>query len=95
MRQIYKRRRKKGNKIEKIYVNDKNISFCQACYACRENGICCIKDDMKDILDKMVNADVIVMATPVYFYTMDGQIKTLIDRILPRYTEIKTKNFIL
>ena len=48
---------------------------------------------MADILDKMVKADVIVFATPVYFYTMDGQLKTLIDRTVPRYTEISGKEF--
>ena len=41
----------------------------------------------------MVQADVIVMATPVYFYTMDAQMKTLIDRTVPRYTEITNKDF--
>ena len=48
---------------------------------------------MSAILDKMVNADVIVLATPVYFYTMNGQLKTLIDRTLPRYAEIRDKDF--
>ena len=46
---------------------------------------------MAEILEKMVSADVIVMATPVYFYTMNGQMKTLIDRTCPRYTEISNK----
>ncbi|MGN1318556.1 MAG: flavodoxin family protein [Lachnospirales bacterium] len=82
-----------GNKVEKVYVNDMNIGCCQACYSCRGTGECFIKDDMADILDKMIKADVIVMATPVYFYTMDGQMKTLIDRTLPRYTEIANKEF--
>ena len=48
---------------------------------------------MAEILDKMVDADVIVLATPVYFYTMDAQMKTLIDRTVPRYTEIQNKDF--
>jgi multimeric flavodoxin WrbA len=48
---------------------------------------------MEEILNKMVKADVIVMATPVYFYTMDAQMKTLIDRTVPRYTEIADKDF--
>ena len=46
---------------------------------------------MAGILEKMVEADVLVLATPVYFYSMDGQLKTLIDRTLPRYTEIREK----
>lgn len=60
---------------------------------CNRTHQCIQKDDMKDILDKMVEADVIVMATPVYFYTMDGQMKTLIDRTVPRYEEIAGKDF--
>lgn len=86
---------KSGNSIEKIYLKDHKIGFCQACYACKKTGKCVQKDDMEEILDKMVKADVIVMATPVYFYTMDAQMKVLIDRTLPRYTEIEDKDFYL
>ena len=48
---------------------------------------------MAEVLDKMVAADVIVMATPVYFYTMCAQMKTLIDRTCARYTSITNKEF--
>lgn len=48
---------------------------------------------MAQILDKMVSADVIVLSTPVYFYSVCGQIKTFIDRTVPRYTEIADKDF--
>jgi multimeric flavodoxin WrbA len=48
---------------------------------------------MAEILEKMIAADVIAMATPVYFYTMCGQMKTLIDRTCSRYTEIRNKEF--
>lgn len=48
---------------------------------------------MAEIQGKMIAADVIVMATPVYFYTMDAQMKTLIDRCVARYTEISNKAF--
>lgn len=48
------------------------------------------QDDVTRILEKMVAADVIVLATPVYYYSMNGQMKTLIDRALPRYyTDVK------
>lgn len=83
-----------GNKVEKIVVRDKKINFCVACEACqRNNGQCAIHDDMSEILDKMVESDVIVMATPVYYYSMDGQLKTLIDRTLAKNKEIKNKDF--
>ena len=83
-----------GNYTEKINLNDKNIHYCSGCGACidRKSG-CSQKDDMADILEKMIAADVIVLATPVYFYTMCGQMKTLIDRTCARYTEIRDKEF--
>ncbi len=84
-----------GNTAEKIYVQDWKIAPCRACYACRGTGSCVQKDDMAQLLEKMIDADVIVLATPVYFYSMDGQMKTMIDRTLPRYMEIKNKEFFL
>ena len=81
-----------GNKTEKIFLGDKKINYCVGCEVCQQTSKCFQKDDMAVILDKMVNADVIVMATPVYFYTMDAQMKTLIDRTVPRYTEISNKD---
>ena len=80
-----------GHQVEKIRVREKKIAPCLACYGCRGTGICVQKDDMAEILEKLVEADVLVLATPVYFYSMDGQLKTLIDRTLPRYTEIRNK----
>lgn len=82
-----------GHEVEKIFINDKNINFCRGCGVCNTTHKCIQKDDMAEILDKMVSADVIVMATPIYFYTMNGQMKTLIDRTVPRYTEISNKDF--
>lgn len=82
-----------GNSVEKIRIADKKIGFCTGCYGCESSGKCVQKDDMEAILDKMIDADVIVMATPVYFYTMDAQMKALIDRTVPRYTEITDKDF--
>lgn len=83
-----------GNRVEKIYLNDCKINFCRGCGVCNTTHKCVQHDDMAEILDKMVKADVIVMATPVYFYSMNGQMKTLIDRTVPRYEEIRNKIFI-
>ena len=82
-----------GNKVEKIFLASKSIGYCRGCGACNSRHKCVQKDDMAEILDKMVVADVIVLATPVYFYSMDGQMKTFIDRTVPRYTEISHKDF--
>ena len=86
--------RESGHRAEKVFLRDKNIGYCIGCEACHQNnGVCVQKDDMAEILGKMIAADVIVMATPVYFYTMDAQMKTLIDRCVARYTEISNKAF--
>lgn len=83
-----------GNLTEKISLRDKNLHPCNACETCLENGgICAQEDDMAEILEKMIAADVIVMATPVYFYSMSAQIKMLIDRTYTRYMEIRNKDF--
>ena len=80
-----------GHKVEKIRVQAKKIASCLACYGCRNTGVCGQKDGMAEILDQIVQADVRVLATRVKFYSTDGQLKTLIDRTLPRYTEIQDK----
>jgi multimeric flavodoxin WrbA len=83
-----------GNPTEKIFLRDKNINYCTGCGTCYKMGKSCPqKDDMAEVLEKMIEADAIVMATPVYFYTMNGQMKTLIDRTCARYTEINDKDF--
>lgn len=81
-----------GNDVEKIFLRNKNINFCTGCYYCKNDGNCVQKDDMAEILAKMMHSDVILMATPVYFYTMDGQMKTFIDRTLPLYMKMKNKD---
>lgn len=83
--------RESGHETEKIFLKDKHIQYCTGCGVCNTTSQCVQKDDMAEIIDKMVAADVLVFATPVYFYTMDAQMKTLIDRTVPRYTEMKNK----
>ena len=82
-----------GNQAEKIFLASRKIGYCIGCGVCNTTHKCVQKDEMAEILDKMVDADVIVLATPVYFYTMDAQMKTLIDRTCARYLEIKDKEF--
>lgn len=83
-----------GNEVEKIFLKDKQINYCTGCSVCSMYGKPCPqKDDAAEVVEKMIAADVIVMATPVYFYTMCAQMKTLIDRCCARYLEIKDKEF--
>ncbi len=69
-----------GNSVEFISLKDKDIKFCKGCLACQKLGKCVINDDANEITDKMKISDVIVWATPIYYYEMSGQMKTLIDR---------------
>ena len=82
-----------GHEVEKIFLKDKTIHYCTGCGVCNEGKPCPQKDDAPEIVRKMVAADVIVLATPVYFYTMSAQMKTLIDRCCARYTEMTDKEF--
>lgn len=85
--------REAGHNVEKIRVAEKNVGYCRGCYACKEIGRCIIKDDMADILQKMIDADVLVLASPVYFYSIDAQLKAVIDRTVARWLEVKDKEF--
>lgn len=77
-----------GHKVELISLYDKQIGFCKACYACFRTGSCVQKDDMDEILKKMQAADVLVVATPTYFLTMNGMLKNAIDRFLPKWQDL-------
>ena len=81
-----------GNQVEKISLAGKKIGFCTACYAC-EKGRCPQNDDVSGILKKILDSDVIVLATPVYFYTMTAQLKALIDRSVMVYPQRREKEF--
>lgn len=83
-----------GNEVEKITLAGKKIGFCTGCYAC-QSGACPQKDDAFSIVRKMLEAEVIVLATPVYFYTMCAQLKALIDRSVMVYPKIQNKKFYL
>ena len=72
-----------GNEVEKIRVAGKKIAPCSGCYYCAaHNGECVHKDDMAEILQKMIDADVIVLSSPVYFYSINAQLKAVIDRTI-------------
>ena len=72
--------RKSGNEVELVSLKDKTIGFCKGCLACQKLGRCVVKDDANEITEKLLNAEVVVWATPIYYYEMSGQMKTMIDR---------------
>ena len=69
-----------GHKVELVTLKGKQLAFCKGCLACQKLGHCVIADDADPIAQKMEQADVIVFATPVYYFSMAGQLKTLLDR---------------
>jgi multimeric flavodoxin WrbA len=81
------------HQVDKVLLAEKKVNYCNGCYACAKTGKCVQKDDMADILDRMLASDVIVLATPVYFYSMCAQMKTVIDRTVARYTQLSNKEF--
>lgn len=74
-----------GHKVETIYLREKNYSFCKGCLACLKLGHCVIDDDAVEIAARMHDADVLVFATPVYYYSVSGQLKTMLDRANPLF----------
>ena len=74
-----------GNRVETVYLREKQYGFCKGCFACLKTGHCAIKDDAVEIAAKMHNADVLVFATPVYYYSVSGQLKTMLDRANPLF----------
>lgn len=79
--------REAGHDVEKVSLIGKDIRFCKGCLACQKTKRCVIRDDADIIVqEKMLNADVLVFATPIYYYEMCGQMKTLLDRANPLYT---------
>ena len=76
-----------GHEVEKISLVGKEIQFCKGCLGCQKLGRCVIDDDVNDIMAKVLQADVICWATPIYYYEMSGQMKTLIDRMNAMYEQ--------
>ncbi len=75
-----------GHRVEHISLKGKNIKFCIGCLACQKTQKCIQKDDAIEIAERVKNADSLVFVTPIYYYEMSGQMKTLLDRMNPLYT---------
>lgn len=78
--------REAGHSVEVLSLKGKKISFCQGCLACQKAHKCVIDDDAVDIAEKIGHADVVAFASPVYYYGLSGQLKTLLDRCNALYT---------
>ncbi len=69
-----------GAKVERIVADRLNISPCREYYGCLRDGNCVIRDDMDDLYPKLSSYDVVILASPIFFYGLSAQVKTLIDR---------------
>lgn len=69
-----------GAQVEKLVVDRLNIAPCKEYYGCFKDGNCVIRDDMDGIYSKLLEADVVMVAAPMFFYGLPGQLKCLIDR---------------
>ena len=74
-----------GHQVETIYLREKQVGFCKGCFACLKLGHCVIQDDAVEIAAQMHDANVLVFATPVYYYCVSGQLKTMLDRANPLF----------
>ena len=74
-----------GHQVELVSLRGKELRFCVGCLSCQQTGACVIKDDVPAIMESVLNADVVCWATPIYYYEMSGQMKTLIDRMNAMY----------
>lgn len=72
-----------GHQVEKVNFYDLKLNFCQGCMSCKRTGRCLLEDDGNMLIQKMKESEVIVFTTPVYFYEMCAQLKTVLDRTHP------------
>lgn len=71
---------KEGAEVDRIYLTDYTITPCKECHGCDETGRCIILDDMEIIYPKLLNSDVVILASPIFFYGVTAWAKALIDR---------------
>lgn len=82
-----------GTEIELLRVSEMNIVPCDGCMTCKQSGKCRIKDDMQKVYEKLLEADGIILGSPVYFWAVSGQAKILMDRTYAlMYPESKLNN---
>jgi len=80
--------------LEILNLNKLDIRDCKGCFACWKDtpGVCCIKDDMQEILEKIKSADIIIWSFPLYFFSLPSRIKAFMDRQLPLMLPFMDKN---
>ena len=94
-REFEKGAKESGHNVEFINLRNYKLNYCNGCYYCHKTGKCIHQDGMNELSEKLLNANVIVLATPVYFYSMSGQMKVFIDRLVPIYEKVKADIYLI
>ncbi|QTA78359.1 NADPH-dependent FMN reductase [Desulfonema limicola] len=80
MKQAVSGARDEGAQVEEIFLRDQKMSPCLEIYKCKEEGQCAIKDDFQKVLDILMASDGLILASPIFFYTVSAHTKILMDR---------------
>ena len=72
--------REAGAEVEEVFLHDLEMSPCLEIYGCKKDGRCAIKDDFQALYDKLVSCQGMILASPIFFYTVSAQIKIMMDR---------------
>ncbi len=79
--EAFERGARERHEVETVHVYDYKVGACMACDACAVGGKCCQNDDMDKIYKKLAEADMLVVASPVYYYGVSAQLKAVVDRL--------------
>lgn len=82
-----------GNEVELISLKTNRVAPCIGCNSCQIHGECIMKDKLNEILDKIIDSDILVFASPTYYYSVSGTLKNFIDRTYAKFSKIKNKDF--
>lgn len=85
-REFEKGAKESGNDVEFFTLREMNYGWCKGCLACHKTNRCVIADDLQPLAQVLSKADVLVFASPVYYYSVCGQLKTFLDRMNPIYS---------
>ena len=79
--QLLQAAQESGAETERLDINSMSIRGCQGDYACKSKGRCVVRDEMQGIYDRIDQADAVVFASPIYMWSVNAQLKTVLDRL--------------
>jgi len=92
LEEVVKGLKENNHDVKLIDLRNIEMKFCQGCMACQKLGRCVIKDDINDILPIINDSDVLIFVSPIYYYSISGQLKTFLDRMNALYSS-ETRKF--